>query len=169
MRPIELDLHQMLEDIACDSYNYDEQARIVAEAAAIYRRASQQSATSKTAKKADPARIKEAQMTDALLQAMGALDDWSEEPAEGYGSSYVDGTNLDARQIMHRAASLESFASNDWGSMDILNDDLEEFLKEYEGEDDDDTYAIDDDVEDHDAEAFFAPGRGRHRSDSLSR
>lgn len=159
MLSIEAELHQMLEEIAPD-HDVDEQARIVAEAAAIYEKTSRRMA--RTSQKQHVSRIREAQMTDALLQAMGTMADWSDEDAP----TFIDGRGLDPGQIVHRAAHMKRGASEGWGEMDILDPDLDAFLA---SGDDEITYHHDDSEDAHPEDLYFTPGRPRHRSDSQVR
>ena len=169
MRLIEAELHQMLEEIAPNS-SQEEQARIVAEAAAIFEREASRKSV-KVASRANAEMMRESAMADAILQAIGAMDDWgSQNTGDEYAPAFIDGRGLGGKAIISQVvgASFRGSAANVWGDMDILNDDLDQFLKDAE-EEEDSTYTIEDSFDEHCPETFFAPGRGRHRSDSLSR
>jgi hypothetical protein len=168
MRPIEAELHQMLEEIVPNSSS-EEQARIVAEAAAIFEREAQRQSKQKTAKRMNADMVRDSMMADALLQAIGAMDDWGQSRNEDeYAPAFVDGRGLGSRAIISQVSGMHfrGAASDVWGDMDILNEDLDQFLDDDEEES---TYTIEDGHEEHCPDLFFAPGRGRHRSDSLSR
>ena len=168
MRPIEADLHQMLEEIVPNSSS-EEQARIVAEAAAIFEREAQRHSTLKTARRTDVDMVRESMMADALLQAIGVMDDWGQtRNSDDYTPAFVDGRGLGNRAIISQVSGMHfrGAASDVWGEMDILNEDLDQFLAD---DPEEITYTIEDGHEEHCPELFFAPGRGRHRSDSLSR
>ncbi len=170
MRIIEAELHQMLEEIAPNSSS-EEQARIVAEAAAIFEREAQRKSAPKIAHRANADMIRESAMADAILQAIGAMDDWGSNHAEDeYAPAFIDGRGLGGKAIISQVAgaNFRGSAANVWGDMDILNEDLDQFLKDAE-EEEENTYTIEDELDEHCPEIFFAPGRGRHRSDSLSR
>jgi hypothetical protein len=167
MRPIEAELHQMLEEIVPNSSS-EEQARIVAEAAAIFEREAQRQSANKTAKRIDVDMARESMMADALLQAIGAMEDWSQTHDDDYAPAFVDGRGLSNRAIISRVSGMHirGAASDLWGNMDILNKDLDQFLSDNTEEN---TYNIEDGHEEHCPEIFFVPGRGRHRSDASSR
>jgi len=167
MRPLESELHQVLEETAPDAYAIEDQARIVATAAAIYRRIER--TASKKSGKLDPNKIHEARMIDSLLQAMGALEDWSD--SQNYTENYIDGRGLSVNQILSRAS--HTLAGNRYAkdfSMDILNDDELDKILNPKYSEDDNYYDIDDDHDDrHPSNLFFTPGTGHHKTDSISR
>ena len=168
MRPIEAELHQMLEEIVPNSSS-EEQARIVAEAAAIFECESERQSNQKTAKRTNSDMVRESMMADALLRAIGVMGDWGQSRNdEEYTPAFVDGRGMGNRAIISQVSGIHfRGAANDvWGDMDILNEDLDQFL---EDDDYETTYTIEDGHEEHCPDLFFAPGRGRHRSDSLSR
>jgi hypothetical protein len=164
MRHIEQELHQMLEEIVPNS-SMEEQARIIAEATAFFKAAEKSKNKTKTASQC----VRESMMADALLKAIGTLDDWNQDHNDNYGADFVDGRGLDHRAIISQASGIanRTAKSDLWGDMDILNEDLEEFLSRED--EDEEGYEIEDGHDEHTSEVFFSPGRGRHRSDSLSR
>jgi hypothetical protein len=161
MREIEARLHDMLLEIAPDLYDEGEQARIIAEASAIFGR------SERKASRGSNEMVRESRMMDSILQAIGHLPDWdSDEP------SYIDGRGMTPDQIV-KAASRSGGYKPDLG-LDILNDgDLDVFYGEPDqdpnGYDMDDIATLKDGDDAHPETYFFTPGRGRHRSDSQSR
>ena len=71
MHNIESEFHSLLEEIAPNAHSTDEQARIIAEASAIFKRI----ASRRTAK-VNNSRLKEAQMTESILQAMKSISEY---------------------------------------------------------------------------------------------
>ena len=170
MRIIEAELHQMLDELAPHSSS-EEQARIVAEAAAIFERDASRKSTNKLANKANAEMIRESAMADAILQAIGAMDDWgSGIDTDDYAPDFIDGRGLGGRAIISQVvgSTFRGAAANVWGEMDILNEDLDQFFTEGE-EEEKTTYTIEDEFDAHCPETFFVPGQGRHRSDSQVR
>ncbi len=163
---IEKELHGILLDLAHDIHDYDEQAEIVAEAAELYRRI--EASCPRIASRKNEDKIREAQLMDSLLQAMGRLDDWNDTESI---TNYVDGRGLEPDQIVHRAETMKPkrIACEGLGKhMDIINDvDLDVFLEDEDGEDDSHEEWLDDLV--HDPEIYRIPGTGFHRSDSQVR
>jgi hypothetical protein len=169
MRITEAELHQMLDEIAPNSSS-EEQARIVAEAVAIFERDASRKTNTRTASRINADMIRESAMADAILQAIGAMDDWSNSmDGDDYAPAFIDGRGLGGRAIISQVvgSSFRGAAADVWGDMDILNDDLDQFLDDDEEEKT--TYTIEDEIDAHCPETFFAPGRGRHRSDSQAR
>lgn len=161
MREIEARLHDMLLEIAPGLYDEEEQARIIAEASALFGRFERRAAT----RSSDM--VRESQMMDSILQAIGQLPEWDEEP------EYIDGRGMTPEQIV-RAAARGGGYKPDMG-LEILNDsDLDVFYGEPDHQDPH-GYTMEDVAEYKDGEDahpdtyFFTPGRGRHRSDSQSR
>lgn len=167
MQTIESELHDVLLDIAPDMHDYDEQAMIVAEASMIFERVAAKASRS-ASRRADAAKVHEARIMDALLQAMGRLADWSDDS----GDETLDAYGLDAEQIVHRASHTFSnrLATKGFGAnMDIIGDDLDIFLEpNFEGHSADD-YTLNDSEERHSPSIYNVPGLGRHRSDSRAR
>jgi len=158
MRDIELELHEVLLDLAPDTHDHEEQARIVAEAAAIYRRASQSGKTQRIASD----KLHEARLADSLLQAMGCLADWDGETDERT-MTYIDARGLSADKVVSYAArTLVSGTSNNF--FDLDDSDLDPFINPVIHEADD--YEIEDGEECHPSDNYQTPGRPRHRSDS---
>lgn len=162
MREIEARLHDMLLEIAPDLYDEGEQARIIAEASAIFGR------TERRASRSSGDMVRESQMMDSILQAIGHLPDWEDE-----GPEYIDGRGMTPEQIVRAAARGGGYVP-DLG-VDILNDgDLDVFYGEPDYQDPH-GYIMEDVAERKDGEDahpddfFFTPGRGRHRSDSQAR
>lgn len=153
MHELEAELHQVLLDLAPDTHE-DEQARVVAEASLIY------SHLSKSGKREVEARVHEARLADALLQAMGQLDDWDYEAPQ-----YIDGRGLSPDEIVSQAS--RSIGGRYAASFDAIDDDIDVFLDPSLQTSED--YLIDDGEENHPADRYHTPGRGTHRSDSLSR
>ncbi len=153
MHELEAELHQVLLDLAPDTHE-DEQARVVAEASLIY------SHLSKSGKREVEARVHEARLADALLQAMGQLDDWDYEAPQ-----YIDGRGLSPDEIVSQAS--RSIGGRYAASFDAIDEDLDVFLDPSIQTSDD--YLIDDGEENHPSDRYHTPGRGTHRSDSLSR
>ena len=149
---IEAQMHELLEDIAPNAHNEEEQAKIIAQASAIFNKTF---SNRRLAKKADQ-RIIESHMTDAILQAMGSLNNWVEE----FENDYVESQGLSARQVLSKIA-LSSKPK--WGTMDVLNPDVLSFLDV----DEDESEQTLENAE-QTSEALVTPGRGRHRSDFIS-
>jgi len=149
---IEAQMHELLEDIAPNAHNEEEQAKIIAQASAIFNKTF---SNRRFAKKADQ-RIIESHMTDAILQAMGSLNNWVEE----FENDYVESQGLSARQVLSKIA-LSSKPK--WGTMDVLNPDVLSFLDV----DEDESEQTLENAE-QTSEALVTPGRGRHRSDFIS-
>jgi hypothetical protein len=164
MRTIESELHGVLLDIAPDMHEDEEQALIVAEASLLYEKA----AATRSARRTETAKVHEARMMDALLQAMGRLADWTDEDGDGA----VDGTGLDASQIVFRAEHApHRLSSKGFGvDMDILNDaDMDIFMRPDVDDHGADDYSLDDGEDRHHPELYSVPGYGSHRSDSNAR
>jgi len=154
MHELEAELHQVLLDLAPDTHE-EEQARIVAEASLIY------SHLSKSGKREAEVRVHEARLADALLQAMGQLDDWDYETPQ-----YIDGRGLSPEEIVQQAS--RNFGGRYAASFDAIDEDIDIFLEPPVQAAN--NYTIDDGEEDrHPPDRYQVPGRGTHRSDSLSR
>lgn len=148
---IEAQMHELLEDIAPNAHNEEEQAKIIAQASAIFNKTF---SNRRFAKKADQ-RIIESHMTDAILQAMGSLNNWIEE----YDSDYVESHGLSNRQVLSKVA----LSSKPQWAMTILNPDVLSFL---DIDEDESEQTIENAQQT--SEALITPGRGRHRSDFIS-
>jgi hypothetical protein len=121
MHNIESEFHSLLEEIAPNAHSTDEQARIIAEASAIYSKI----ASRRIAKRNNP-RLVEAQMTEALLQAMGSVSKWD----DNYDLPFVDAHGLSTNQILRQASKT---SITNWGTNKVLNPDL---LKEDDQDED---------------------------------
>lgn len=154
MHELEAELHQVLLDLAPDTHD-EEQARIVAEASLIY------SHLSKTGKREAAVRVHEARLADALLQAMGQLDDWdySDTP------QFIDGRGLSPDEIVQQAC--KTFGGRFASNFDAIDEDIDVFLDPPVHSASD--YTIDDGEECHNPDRYQTPGRGTHRSDSHAR
>jgi len=156
MHELEAELHQVLLDLAPDIHE-EEQAQIVAEASAIY------TSMSKNGRREAESNVHEARLADALLQAMGQLDDWDfeEEPP------YIDGQGLSPEEIVHKASKMFG-GRYSAKTFDALDEDIDVFLSPPVH--DADEYVIEDgEDERHPPTRYQMPGRGTHRSDSQSR
>jgi hypothetical protein len=155
MQNLEAQLHTLLEEIAPEAHNYDETAKIIATASAIINKKYSSRKLIKTS-----SRQVEAYLTDALLQSMSVLETWEDD----FSNGYVDGRGLSASQLIKRVASS---AKSNWGSMDILNPDgLKEALTFDEDEDEFSKQTLEN--AEQTSEALETPGRGKHKTDSLS-
>ena len=112
MHNIESEFHSLLEEIAPNAHSTDEQARIIAEASAIYSKI----ASRRIAKRNNP-RLVEAQMTEAILQAMGSVSKWD----ENYDLPFVDAHGLSNNQILRQASKT---SITNWGTNKVLNPDV---------------------------------------------
>lgn len=112
MHNIESEFHSLLEEIAPNAHSTDEQARIIAEASAIYSKI----ASRRIAKRNNP-RLVEAQMTEAILQAMGSVSKWD----DNYDLPFVDAHGLSTNQILRQASKT---SITNWGTNKVLNPDL---------------------------------------------
>jgi cell division protein FtsL len=155
MQNLEAQLHTLLEEIAPEAHNYDETAKIIATASAIINKKHSSRKLIKTS-----SRQVEAFLTDALLQSMSVLETWEDD----YSNGYVDGRGLSASQLIQRVATS---AKSNWGHMDILNPDgLKEALKFDEDEEEFSKQTFEN--AEQTPEALETPGRGKHKTDSLS-
>jgi hypothetical protein len=153
MQDLEAELHQVLLDLAPDTHN-EEQARIVAVASLIYGH------LSKTGVRESKTRLHESRLADALLQAMGQLDDFDYDDSP----QYIDGRGLTPEQIVHQA-SMNFGGRYAASNFDAIDEDIDMFLEHPSHE-----YIIEDGEDDaHPPDRYQTPGRGSHRSDSLSR
>ena len=121
MHNIESEFHSLLEEITPNAHSTDEQARIIAEASAIYSKISSR----RIAKRNNP-RLVEAQMTEAILQAMGSVSKWD----DNYDLPFVDAHGLSTNQILRQASKT---SITNWGTNKVLNPDL---LKEDDQDED---------------------------------
>lgn len=122
MHNIESEFHSLLEEIAPNAHSTDEQARIIAEASAIFRRL----ASRRTAKNHN-SRLKEAQMTEAVLQAMSSVN----ESESSFSNEYIDAKGLSNSQILRQASKS---TINTWGTNKVLNPKLLEELENTEAD-----------------------------------
>lgn len=122
MHNIESEFHSLLEEIAPNAHSIDEQARIIAEASAIYKRI----ASRRTAKN-NNSRLKEAQMTESILQAMKSISEWENT----YSTDIVDAKGLSNSQILRQASKT---TINTWGTNKVLNPKLLEDLEDTDSE-----------------------------------
>lgn len=152
MQTIEAQMHSLLEDIAPDAHTSEEQAKIIAQASAIYKKVF---SNRRLARKAD-SKIIESHMTDAILQAMGSLNNWNED----YQEPYIDGSGLTHRQVISKVSTS---SKPSWGMMEVLNPDVLDFMDFDENESQQTLENAQ-----QTSEALITPGRGRHRSDFIS-
>jgi hypothetical protein len=122
MHNIESEFHSLLEEIAPNAHSTDEQARIIAEASAIFNRI----ASRRTAK-VNNSRLKEAQMTESILQAMKSISEYE----NSYAPAYIDAKGLSNLQIV-RQASKSSIET--WGTNKVLNPTLLDELEDTDAE-----------------------------------
>ena len=113
MQNLEIKFHSLLEDIAPEVHTRDEQARIIAEACAIFDKFNSRRYAKKTNH-----RVIEAQMTECILQAMGSVSKWDDD----YDTGVINAKGLSATQIIRQAAKTKP--SSDWGTTNVLNPDL---------------------------------------------
>jgi hypothetical protein len=153
MQHIEAQMHSLLEEIAKDVHNQEEQAKIIAVATSIYESHNRQK---RLARKENP-KIAEAHMTDALLNAMGTVNSWEDD------NDYIDGRGLSHNQVLHRVAQTNK---PKWGMMEVLNPDVISYL-DFEDDDEVDSEQQLENAQ-QTSEALKTPGVGRHRSDFIS-
>lgn len=153
MQNTEAQMHSLLEDIAKDVHNQEEQAKIIAIATSIYESTNRQK---RLARKND-VKIVEAQMTDALLRAMGTVNSWDDE------DNYIDGRGLSHNQVLHRVAQTNK---PKWGMMEVLNPDVLSYLDFDENEEVPSEQELENGHQT--SEALKAPGMGKHRTDFIS-
>jgi hypothetical protein len=155
MHNLEAQLHTLLEEIAPEAHNYDETAKIIATASAIINKKYNSRKLTKTS-----SRQVEAYLTDALLQSMSVLETWEDD----FSNGYVDGRGLSPMQLIKRVASS---AKSSFGNMDILNPEgLKEALEFDEDEEGFSEVTFENAAQTPDV--FKTPGRGTHKTDSLS-
>jgi len=112
MHNIESEFHSLLEEIAPNAHSTNEQAKIIAEASAIFSKI----ASRRIAKRNNP-RLVEAQMTEAILQAMGSVSKWD----DNYDLPFVDAHGLSTNQILRQASKT---SITNWGTNKVLNPEL---------------------------------------------
>jgi len=155
MQNLEAQLHTLLEEIAPEAHNYDETAKIIATASAIINKKYNSRKLTKTS-----SRQVEAFLTDALLQSMSVLETWEDDFSYGY----VDGRGLSASQLINRVATT---AKSNWGNMPIINPEgLKEALEF--NEDEEGFSEVTFENAEQTPDALKTPGRGTHKTDSLS-
>lgn len=152
MQNVEIKFHSLLEDIAPEVHTKDEQAKIIAEACAIFDKFNSRRYAKKTNH-----RVIEAQMTECILQAMGSVSKWDDD----FDSGVINANGLSASQIVRQAAKTKP--SSDWGTTNVLNPELLNDMYE-DGEDPDLFEFKNGDMQDDD---LFSE-KPKHRSDSLS-
>lgn len=152
MQNLEIKFHSLLEDIAPEVHTKDEQAKIIAEACAIFDKFNSRRYAKKTNH-----RVIEAQMTECILQAMGSVSKWDDD----FDSGVINANGLSASQIVRQAAKTKP--SSDWGTTNVLNPELLNDMYE-DGEDPDLFEFKNGDMQDDD---LFSE-KPKHRSDSLS-
>ena len=152
MQNLEIKFHSLLEDIAPEVHTRDEQARIIAEACAIFDKFNSRRYAKKTNH-----RVIEAQMTECILQAMGSVSKWDDD----YDTGVINAKGLSANQIIRQAAKTKP--SSDWGTTNVLNPNLLPDM--YEDEEDPNLFEFENgDMQDEDT---FTE-KPKHRTDSLS-
>jgi len=152
MQNLEIKFHSLLEDIAPEVHTRDEQARIIAEACAIFDKFNSRRYAKKTNH-----RVIEAQMTECILQAMGSVSKWDDD----FDTGVINAKGLSATQIIRQAAKTKP--SSDWGTNNVLNPDLLNDM--YEDVEDPDLFEFENgDMQDDDL--FTA--KPKHRSDFQS-
>lgn len=152
MQNLEIKFHSLLEDIAPEVHTRDEQARIIAEACAIFDKFNSRRYAKKTNQ-----RVIEAQMTECILQAMGSVSKWDDD----YDTGVINAKGLSTTQIIRQAA--KSKPSSDWGTTKVLNPALLNDM--YEDVEDPNLFEFENgDMQDDDT---FTE-KPKHRSDSLS-
>lgn len=151
MQNLEFKFHSLLEDIAPEVHTKNEQAKIIAEACALFDKFNSRRYAKKTNE-----RVIEAQMTECILQAMGAISKWDEE----YDQGYINAKGLSASQIIRQAAQSKP---TDWGTSKVLNPNLLNDM--YEDNEDPDLFEFEN-GEMQEGETFTDDPK--HRSDSLS-
>lgn len=155
MQNLEAQLHTLLEEIAPEAHNYDETAKIIATASAIINKKYNSRKLTKTS-----SRQVEAFLTDALLQSMSVLETWEDDFSYGY----VDGRGLSASQLINRVATT---AKSNWGNMPIINP--EELKEALEFNQDEEGFSeVTFENAEQTPDVFKTPGRGTHKTDSLS-
>jgi hypothetical protein len=152
MQNLETKFHSLLEDIAPEVHTKDEQAKIIAEACAIFDKFNSRRYAKKTNQ-----RIIEAQMTECILQAMGTISKWEDD----YDNNVINAKGLSATQIVRQAAKTKP--TSFWGTNNVLNPDLLNDM--YEDIEDPDLFEFENgDMQD---DELFSE-KPKHRSDSLS-
>lgn len=151
MQEIESKFHDLLKEITGETYNTDEQSKIVAHASSIF---NTKFKNKRIASKLEP-RVIEAYMNDAILQAMSSLDDWDE-----YSDDYVDCAGLNSNQALRKVAQS---SKSKWGKMEVLNPEVLKYLDWDEEEHHEEL-----ENSQQTSEALKTPGIGRHRTDFLS-
>jgi len=152
MQNLETKFHSLLEDIAPEVHTKDEQARIIAEACAIFDKFN-----SRRYAKKNSYRVVEAQMTECILQAMGSVSKWDDD----FDTGVINAKGLSATQIIRQAAKTKP--SSDWGTANVLNPDLLNDM--YEDVEDPNLFEFEN-GEMQDDNLFTE--KPKHRTDSLS-
>ncbi len=152
MQNLEIKFHSLLEDIAPEVHTKDEQAKIIAEACAIFDKFNSRRYAKKTNQ-----RVIEAQMTECILQAMGTISKWEED----YDSGLINAKGLSVTQIVRQAAKTKP--TSFWGTNNVLNPELLDDM--YEDIEDPDLFEFENGGM-QDDELFSE--KPKHRTDSLS-
>ena len=152
MQNVEIKFHSLLEDIAPEVHTKDEQAKIIAEACAIFDKFNSRRYAKKTNQ-----RVIEAQMTECILQAMGTISKWEED----YDSGLINAKGLSVTQIVRQAAKTKP--TSFWGTNNVLNPELLDDM--YEDIEDPDLFEFENGGM-QDDELFSE--KPKHRTDSLS-
>lgn len=153
MQDIESKFHELLKEISGDTYNDNEQSKIIAYASYIFNSLHK---NKRFASKYDE-KIINAHMNDAILKAMSNLNDW-----EDYDNDIIESHGLSSNQIIRKIAQT---TKSKWGTYQIINPDLLEDL-------DLDSNEFDSEEKLENAqqtnEALITPGHGKHRTDFQS-
>jgi hypothetical protein len=156
MQTTEEQMHLLLDELAPNVHTNNEQAKIIAFASSIYYK---NFASKRIARKID-IREAEAHMTDAILQAMGQLNNWHDEYEN---NEYFESQGLTNKQIINRISQKEP----KWGKMDILDPDVLSYLDFDEDDKDFSEQKLENGVQEYDI--LQTEGQPHHRSDSLSK
>jgi hypothetical protein len=159
MQDIEAQMHSLLDEIAPDVHDYEEQAKIIAQASSIF---SKIYTNKRLARKGSP-KIIEAHMTDAILQAMGSLNTWSYEEEDDF--ELISSKGLTNNQLLRKVANKNK---PNWGRMDIINPDILDFEFE-EGDEDEAGFSELKYENGHQPDSGLkTPGMPKHKTDSIS-
>ena len=154
MQTTEEQMHFLLDELAPNVHTNNEQAKIIAFASSIYYK---NFASKRIARKID-IREAEAHMTDAILQAMGQLNNWHDEYDN---NGYFESQGLTNKQIINRISQKEP----KWGRMDILDPDVLDYMEFDEKELG--KQELENGMQEYDI--LQTEGQPHHRTDSLSK
>lgn len=154
MQDIELKFHQLLTEISGESFNPEEQSKIVAYATSLFK--------SKFRKMRFASNLDEkiinGHMNDAILKSMASLNEW-----ESYDEEIIDSSGLSSNQLMRKVAQTNK---SKWGMQNIVNPEL---IEELDLDSDKiDSYEEHLDNAQQTNEALITPGHGKHRTDFQS-